>query len=39
MVHLYWEIDDELIYEYIRSNLGDFDPYIHSILEFVKRSE
>ncbi len=39
LVHLYWEIDEGLIYSYLKSNLGDFDKYIELILEFLKQSE
>jgi len=38
LVHLYWEIDDELIYQYILANLSDFDQYIQSVLDFLKRA-
>ena len=36
LVHLYWEIDDEKIFEYIQVKLGDFNLYIHRILEYIK---
>ena len=39
LVHLYWEIDDEMIYEYILADLGDFDRFVHQILAFLKRSK
>ena len=38
LVHLYWEIDDELIYQYIQANLIDFDEFIKKVLEFLKRA-
>jgi len=38
LVHLYWEIDDELIYQYILANLSDFYQYIQSVLDFLKRA-
>jgi uncharacterized protein YutE (UPF0331/DUF86 family) len=34
LVHLYWEIDDELLYQYIQANLNDFDDYIQSLLNY-----
>ena len=37
LVHLYWEIDDELIYQYIRTNLVDFEGYIQGILNYLRR--
>jgi len=39
LVHLYWEIDDEKIFEYIQVKLGDFNLYIHQILEYIKLSK
>ena len=38
LVHLYWEIDDELVYQYIQDNLIDFDEFIQKVLEFLKRA-
>lgn len=32
LVHLYWEIDDRMIYQILQENLGDFETYIHYIL-------
>ena len=37
LVHLYWEIDDELIYQYIQANLNDFDEYNQAVLSFLRR--
>jgi len=37
LVHLYWEIDDELIYDYLQSELGDFDEFVRHILRFVEQ--
>jgi uncharacterized protein YutE (UPF0331/DUF86 family) len=37
LVHLYWEVDDEQIYNDLQHHLGDFDTYVQHILEFVKR--
>jgi uncharacterized protein YutE (UPF0331/DUF86 family) len=36
LVHLYWEIDDALIYAYLQSNLGDFEAYMRWISDFLK---
>lgn len=33
LVHLYWKIDDEKVYEYLDTCLGDFDDYVAEILE------
>ena len=35
LVHLYWEIDDELIYDYLRDYLKDFYLYIDEIHNFI----
>jgi uncharacterized protein YutE (UPF0331/DUF86 family) len=35
LVHLYWEVDHELIYHYLQNNLGDFDLFIGYILDFI----
>ena len=37
LVHLYWEVDDEQIYDNLQHHLGDFDRYAQYILEFVRR--
>lgn len=39
LVHLYWEIDDEQIYDDLQNHLGDLDKYADHILGFVKRQE
>jgi uncharacterized protein YutE (UPF0331/DUF86 family) len=35
LVHIYWEIDDELIYEIIKNNLDDFNRFIQIILKLL----
>jgi len=35
LVHIYWEIDDDLIYEIIQNNLNDFNLFIQSILKLL----
>jgi len=35
LVHLYWEVDDEMIYADIRGRLDDFEAFIAHILDFV----
>jgi len=37
LVHLYWDVDEEQIYNYLCDNLGDFDTFAHYIVEFVKK--
>jgi uncharacterized protein YutE (UPF0331/DUF86 family) len=36
IVHVYWEIDDDLIYDILQNYLSDFDLYIQSILKVPK---
>jgi len=33
LVHIYWEINDDLIYEILQSNLNDFNLFIQNILK------
>ncbi len=33
LVHIYWEINDELIYEIIKEHLDDFNRFIQSVLK------
>jgi uncharacterized protein YutE (UPF0331/DUF86 family) len=39
LVHLYWEINRDKIYEIIRNNLGDFKLFEKSIVKFLKASK
>ena len=39
LVHLYWEVDDELIYEYLQTGPGEFEKYARMITEFVNQSD
>jgi uncharacterized protein YutE (UPF0331/DUF86 family) len=36
VVHLYWEVDDNLLYRILQDNLGDFENYIRYILDFTQ---
>ena len=36
LVHIYWEVDDERVYELLRSRLGDFKMFLDSIAVFLK---
>lgn len=36
IVHLYWEIDDPVIYRILQDNLDDFEVYIRHILDFTR---
>ena len=35
LVHLYWDVDDQIIYEGIRAELGDFDEFVQHVLAYV----
>ncbi len=37
LVHLYWEVDDEQIYEDLQNHLSDFDTFAQHILAFVEK--
>jgi uncharacterized protein YutE (UPF0331/DUF86 family) len=36
LVHLYWDVDDQMIYDGIRSELGDFEAFIDDIVTFLE---
>jgi len=38
LVHLYWEIDTESIYEFIHENLGDFKRFDQMVVEFLNEN-
>jgi len=35
LVHLYWEVDAEVIYEILQKNLGDFETFTSQILRYL----
>lgn len=35
LVHLYWEVDAEIIYEILQNNLVDFDTFVRYILAYM----
>ena len=35
LVHLYWEVDDALIYSFLQNDLGDFDQFIRYIENYL----
>lgn len=35
LVHIYWEINDDLIYEIIQKNLNDFNQFIQAVLKLL----
>jgi len=39
LVHLYWEVDNKVVYEIIRDNLEDFKLFEQGVVKFLKASE
>lgn len=37
LVHIYWEMDDELIYDIINQDVNDIRKFLKDYLEFLKR--
>jgi uncharacterized protein YutE (UPF0331/DUF86 family) len=36
LVHLYWEVDADILHDTLQHNLGDFDQFKVSILDFLQ---
>lgn len=34
VVHLYWDVDDEIVYRILQENLDDFETYIAYVLDY-----
>ena len=39
LVHLYWEVDADLLYDTLQNNLSDFDRFKAAVLEFVRSQQ
>ncbi len=37
LVHLYWEVDAETVYETLQNNLGDFDRFKAAVFAYLRR--
>lgn len=37
VVHLYWNVDDAIVYDIVQRNLGDFTTFADHILRFVRK--
>jgi len=37
LVHLYWKVEDERVYEYLRNSLDDFEEFKTSIRQYLRR--
>ncbi|WP_271629850.1 type VII toxin-antitoxin system HepT family RNase toxin [Caldicellulosiruptor sp. DIB 104C] len=38
LVHLYWEVDDSLVYRFIKENMKDFEEYICCIKKYLQNN-
>jgi uncharacterized protein YutE (UPF0331/DUF86 family) len=38
LVHLYWEVDEEIVYAILQNNLDDFDIFARYILDYMANS-
>jgi uncharacterized protein YutE (UPF0331/DUF86 family) len=38
LVHLYWKIENDRLYKYLRENLGDFEAFKEAIRKYLKKS-
>jgi uncharacterized protein YutE (UPF0331/DUF86 family) len=38
LVHLYWKIENDRLYQYLRENLGDFEAFKEAIRKYLKKS-
>jgi uncharacterized protein YutE (UPF0331/DUF86 family) len=36
-VHLYWELDDDVVYDILQNNLGDFETFVEYVLSFMEQ--
>ena len=39
LVHVYWDVDDVMIHESLRSELADFETFVTHVLTFLDQSE
>lgn len=38
LVHMYWELDDEFVYNIIKNNLGDIEKFINIAANYIKNN-
>jgi len=38
LVHLYWKIENDRLYQYLRENLGDFEAFQEAVRKYLKKS-
>jgi uncharacterized protein YutE (UPF0331/DUF86 family) len=39
LVHLYWEVDDDIVYDILRTNLNDFEVFAQYVLVLMEQEE
>jgi uncharacterized protein YutE (UPF0331/DUF86 family) len=39
LVHLYWEVENEKLYDYLKNNLGDFEEFKSAIRNYLRSRE
>jgi len=39
VVHLYWDVGDEVVYSIVQNNLNDFDRFAALIADYLERRE
>ncbi len=39
LVHLYWEIDKEMVYDFIQNNLDDFRLFQEKVIVFLNKNK
>lgn len=39
LVHLYWDVDDPLVHEYLQTRLGDFQAFVENVAGFLSGVE
>ena len=38
LVHIYWEVDDAVVYEILREDIDDIEEFMHNFAEFLKQN-
>ena len=38
LVHLYWKIENDRLYQYLKENLGDFEAFKEAVRKYLKKS-
>lgn len=38
LVHIYWEIDDKMVYDIIKNNINDIEKFMKIIANYIKNS-